>query len=185
MPFSLPNNFGAFVPTSNIWDVSEIYSTEVTSPEFKELLVRLYQNLNNMSLLLNIKDTGYYNNIEFVNSQAYYPNPNLNSSTTTYPALRQVYRKVIRMNPTFATLPNTGTIAIPHGLTPNSSWTFKRIYATASDTTGFNYIPIPYASPTLANNIEIRVDATNVYITTGSNRTNFNDVDIILEYIKS
>lgn len=184
MAFSGPSNYGAFIPTSNIWDVNEIYSTEVTTPAFKELLVRLYQNLNNMSLLINIKDTGYYVTDEFVNSQCYYPNPNLNSSTTTNPTLRQVYRKIIRMNPTFATLPNTGTIAIPHGLTPNSSWTFTRIYATASDTIGFNYIPIPYASPTLANNIEIRVDATNVYITTGSNRTNFNNVDIVLEYLK-
>jgi hypothetical protein len=185
MAFAGPNNIGAFVPTTNVWDVNEIYSTEVTSPQFKELLVRLYQNINNISLLLNIKDTGYYDTQEFVNSQCYYPNPNLTSQSTTTPTLRQVYRKVIRMNPTYATLPNAGTIAIPHGLTPNSSWTFKRIYGTASDTNGFNYLPLPYASTTLANNIELRVDSTNVYITTGSDRTNFNNVDIILEYIKN
>jgi hypothetical protein len=43
----MPNNtadYGMFIPTTQVWDVSEIYSTEVTSPAFKELLVRLYQN---------------------------------------------------------------------------------------------------------------------------------------------
>jgi hypothetical protein len=33
---------GIFVPTTNVWDVSQIYEIDVTSPQFKELLVRLY-----------------------------------------------------------------------------------------------------------------------------------------------
>ena len=50
---------GSFIPTTQVWDVNEIYSTEVTSPAFKELLVRLYQNINAQSLSLNSKDAGY------------------------------------------------------------------------------------------------------------------------------
>src|SRR5690606_40889986 len=65
-------NLGAFVPTTNIWDPSELYTLDI-QPEFRELLVRLYQNLNNMSLLLNLKDTGYYTLEEFLNSQAFFP----------------------------------------------------------------------------------------------------------------
>lgn len=183
MSFSGPNNFGAFIANTNVWDTNEIYSAQL-DPKLQELMVKLFQNLNDMALLVNIKDTGYYVDQEFVNSQAYYPNPNLSSTSSTSPTLRQVYRKVVRMNPTFSTLPNTGTIAIPHNLRPNSSWTFKCIYGTASDTVNFVYIPLPYASPTLANNIELSVDANFVYITTGSNRTNFNSVDIVLEYLK-
>ncbi len=173
-------NTGLFVLTSYVWDVSQLYDTEVTSPAFKELLVRLYQNLNRMSLALNVKDTGIYDIFEFVNGQQYFPNPAYSSATTTNPERRQVYRLVIN----FGALPNTGTKAVPHGLVPNAAWTFTRIYATASDTTGFNYIPIPYASPVLANAVELFVDAVNVNITTGSNRSNFNVCYVVLEYMK-
>ena len=176
-----PTNFGAFIPTTNIWDVSEIFEVDVTSPEFKELLVRMYQNLNNMALSINNRDAGYYITQEFVNGQTYFPNPAFNSSTATYPALRQVFRKVIN----FGALPNTAAKTVAHNITVNTGTTFTRIYANASDTTGFNYIPIPYASPTLANNIELSVNATNVTITTGSNRSNFNICYVVLEYIKT
>jgi len=176
-----PQQFGAFVPTTNVWDVTQIYSTDVNSPEFKELLVRLYQNLNLMANVVNVKDTGYYNTQAFVNGQQFFPDPNLSSSSSTTPVFRPVTRKVINYT---TALPNTGTATIPHGIAPNSSYTFTRIYATASDTTGKNYIPIPYASPTLANNIELKVDGTNVYIITGSNRSNFNITYIILEYLQ-
>jgi len=183
MAKSFPNQLGpgAFVPTTNIWDPTEIYSTEVTSPEFKELLVRLYQNLNNMSLLLNIKDTGYYVDQEFVNSQAFFADPTLSSTTPKSPELRQVFRKVIN----FGALPNTATKSVAHGINITSAFTFTRIYATASDTTGLTYLPIPYASSVAANIIELNVDSTNVNITTGSNRTNFNVTYVVLEFLKS
>jgi len=55
-----PQQVGSFVPTTNVWDPSEIYSVDVTSPRFKELLVRLYQNVNLIAVVLNTKDSGYY-----------------------------------------------------------------------------------------------------------------------------
>lgn len=172
---------GIFLPTTSVWDVNEIYSTEVTSPAFKELLVRLYQNLNNIAQALNVKDSAIYNTQEFVNGQLYFANPALSSTTSSVARMRQVVRKVIN----FGALPNTGTTAVAHGITVNSSTTFTRIYGTASDTAGSNYIPIPYASPTLANNIELKADATNVTIITGSNRTAFTVCYVVLEYLKS
>ncbi len=170
---------GALVPTTNIWDVQQLYELDVQSPEFKELLVRLYQNVNQISLLLNVKDTGYYSNSIFMCGQNWFPNPALNSGTSTLPDFRPVFRTVVN----FGALPNAGAKAVAHGLTVNAATSFTRIYAAASDPVGFNYIPIPYASPTLANNIEISVDANNVTITTGSNRTNFTICYVILEYI--
>jgi len=86
---------GLFVPTTNVWDVSEIYSLEGIKPEFKELLVRLYQNINNLSLALNLKDTGYYTEEEFVTGQVFFPNPSLSSTTQQTPTFRQTFRKVI------------------------------------------------------------------------------------------
>ncbi len=174
-------NVGMFVPTTNIWDVAQLQSMDVNSPEFKELLLRLYQNVNTIALVLNRKDSALYDTSEFVNGQTYFPNPAFNSSTGSVPAPRQVFRLVIN----FGALPNTTTKSVAHGLTITSAYTFTRIYATASDTSGLNYIPIPYASPTLANSIELKVSSTDVTIITGSNRSNFNICYVVLEYIKS
>jgi len=179
------NQYGSFVPTNFVWDIQQLQQIDVTSPEFKELLVRLYQNINLIALGLNIKDTGLYAiSNEVVNGQLWFPNPANTSSTAATPALRQVFRKLVN----FGALPDTATKSVPHGITCKTTTggtTFTRIYATASDTTNRVYIPIPYASPTLANNIEINVDATNVNITTGSNRSAFNVCYVILEYIQS
>lgn len=176
------SQFGSFVETNFTWEIQQIQTVEPGSPEFKELLVRLYQNIGKIALTLNIKDTGQYPTSEFVTGKQFFPNPANNSSTAANPALRQVLRKVINYT---TALPSTGTATIPHGITCTTATTFTSIKATASDKSGFNYIPIPYASPTLANNIELKLDATNVYIITGSNRSNFTQTYIELEYLQS
>lgn len=173
------NNYGAYVPTTNVWDPSEIYSTEVTSPAFKELLVRLYQNLNTMALVTNVKDSAMYVTQEFVTSGQYFANPNLNSTTAQAPSLRGVFRKVIN----FGALPNTATKSVAHGIAPTASYTFTRIYGCAT-TPSTSYIPLPYASPVLVDNIELWADGTNVNVKTGSNRTAYTVTYIVLEYIK-
>lgn len=189
-PTPQQNQVGAFVATSYIWDVARLHEIEVNSPEFKELLVRLYQNLANIANVLNIKDSGYYNTLEFVNGQLFFPNPNFDSQTSQTAIYRQVLRKVIN----FGALPNAGTKSVPHGITciafsvgppivPGT--TFTRIYATATDNTGLTYIPIPYASPTLANNIELNVDNTNVNITTAINYSNYTITLVVLEYLQT
>lgn len=174
---------GNFVNQTDVWDPSEVYDADVTKrDELTELLVRMYQNLNRMSLSLNLKDTGQYDVIQLVNSQVFFPNPNYTSKTATLPTWRQVLRKTFNIT---TALPNTGTLTIPHGIEITTMTTFTRIYGVANDTVGFNYIPLPYASPTLVNNIELRLDATNIYIITGSNRTNFTLTYIVTEFIQN
>ncbi len=174
--------YGAFAETNFIWDVQKLQTVDVQSPEFKELLVRLYQNVGKMATILNIKDTGQYQITELVNGQLYFSNPAYSSATAINPALRQVYRKVINYT---TALPNTGTATIAHGITCTTMTTFTRIYGVANDTTNKAYLPLPYASPTLANNIELKVDGTNVTIITGSNRTAFTITYIVLEYMQN
>jgi hypothetical protein len=180
---ALNNNatlYGSFVPTTFILDVSRLYQVDVTSPEFKELLVRLYQGLSSMLQDLNIKDTGYYVRQEFVNGQQYFPNPANNSSTSTAASMRQVFRTTVN----FGVLPNNATKSVAHNIPITAGFSFTRIYATASDTTGLTYIPIPFVD-TAGNNIELYVDATNVNIITTSNRTNYNICYVVIEYIKN
>ncbi len=170
---------GSFLPTTDVYDVASIYNIDITSDEFKLFLVRLRQSINNIAIVVNTCENGYYPLIEMINGQLFFPNPSLNSTTDSIP-----YRSVFRITINFGALPNTGTTSVAHGINFTSTYTATRIYGAATDTTGLNYIPLPYASPTAANNIELSVDGTNVNITTGSNRSNFNVSYVVLEYIK-
>jgi hypothetical protein len=174
-------NPGLFVPTTNIWDVQQLYSTDVNSDEFKELLVRLYQNINNISLALNLKDSGYYTIQEFLNGQVFFPNPALSSTTAQAPTYRQVFRTVVN----FGTLPNTASTSVAHNIDITSGYSFTRIYGAATNTGRTSFIPLPFASPTLNENIKLEVTNTNVVITTGIDRTAYTTCYVVVEYIKS
>lgn len=175
--------FGLFIPTNYIFDVQQLQQVDVNSPEFKELLVRLYQNINSMCIALNLKDSGYYNTQEFVNGQSWFPNPALTSASATTPTFRQVYRQVVN----FGTLPNAAAKAVLHNIPITIGYSFTRIYAVSSDKVALTYIPIPYVDVATAGaaDIQLDVNATQVVITTASNRTNYTVCYVILEYIKN
>lgn len=163
----------ALLPITYIWDVQAVREMDFNSAQFKELLVRMYQNINLITTTLNVKDTGFYDVQPYVTGQQFYPLPDTPN-----------FRPAMRLLVVTGQLPNAGTKSVPHGLTPTSAFTITKIYGAASDTTGKTYIPLPYASPTLANNIELYADATNVNIITGSDRTNFNTSIVVMEYIE-
>jgi len=168
---------GAFIPTTDIFDIKTV---DVKSPEFRELFIRLYQTVNDIANSLNIRDAGYYVQEEFVNGQVYFPNPSLSSTTAQTPTYRQVFRKVIN----FGALPNATTKSVAHGIATDANFTFTRIYGCASDTSGLVYIPLPYSSPTLTENVKVYADNTNVVVTTGDNKAAYTTTYIVLEYIK-
>jgi hypothetical protein len=172
----IPNqqiNTGSFVPTTNVWDVAAISDIDVNSSEFKELLVRLYQNVNNIALVLNTKDSAFYLTQEFSTSQLYF-NP--------------ISFSQLDLRPGFRILVNTGALAagaktVAHGLSPDVNWTFTFINGAASNTGTLIYYPLPFAGAA-GNNIEISVNDTNVLINNASGVT-FTDSYVILEYLKS
>jgi hypothetical protein len=174
------NTVGSFIPTTNTWDVSDVYQANLDE-KLEKLLVRLYQNLNIMSLNVNLKDTGYYNTQPFVNGQLFFPLPGVNSANASglVATYRQVFRKVIN----FGALPNAATKSVAHGIPFNAAFTTTRIYACSSDTTNLDYVPIPYASAT-NDNIELNLDGTNVNITTNSaSWVTFTITYVIIEYL--
>ena len=173
--------FGIFVPTTNVWDLSDIKDINVNSTEFKELLVRLYQNVNNIALALNVKDSAYYDTREFVTGGNFFVNPNATPEQNT------VYRPVYRMVIDFGALPNAaGTKSVPHNITCTTSTSFTKIYGVATKpTVPFSYIPLPYASSNAADIIELNADGTNVNVTVASNKSAYSLVYIILEYMQT
>jgi len=123
---------------------------------------------------VNTKASGLYLPQEIASFQQYFTSGNPMQN-------RDVYRKVID----FGALPNAGVQTVAHGITFDANSTLTHLYAAATDPVNLLYIPIPYASPTLANNIEISLDATNVIITTGSNRSAFTICYVVIEWLKN
>ena len=186
MPSSSSNvGSGQYISVSDIFDPRILTNPEVTSPEFIQFLIKLTQRINDIARAVNTKDTGFYVLTEFVNSQVFFPNPALSSTTAQAPTPRQVFRKVYNTG----ALANAGTVTIAHGITIDASVTFTRIYGAASDTgASKEYIPLPFinvSGAVAAGSIELRADATNIYITTTGNGTNFNVSYIVLEYLKN
>lgn len=167
---------GAFVPTTYIWNIEEIKTIDVNSDRFKELLVELYQNINMMQNVLNIKDSAYYDTNEFVNGQIFPPSPNASSSSVEAINRRQVFRKLID----FGALPNTATKTMAHNIDITAGYSFTRIYGTASDTTNLLYVPIPNAN----TDIRLSLSATNVIVTTSANYSTYDTTYIVVEYLK-
>lgn len=99
------------------------------------------------------------------------------------PNTRPIYRMVVD----FGALPNATTKSVAHNITFDSApTTFRatRIYGAATDPANRLFIPLPYASPTLNQNISVAVNATNVVVTTGINRTAYTNCTIVIEYAK-
>ena len=167
---------GLFVPTTQAWDISTVpMGEQLKGDELRELIVRLYQNLNTTALVVNRKESSYYPlNQDFITGAQYFPDP-----AGTSNVLRSVIRTVVNIG----ALPNTGVKNVAHNITFNSSSMLTRLYGAATDTTGLNYIPLPYASTVLANSVELSVNNANVVITTGSNRSNFNLCTVVIEYL--
>lgn len=167
---------GLYIGTTQVWDVARLYEIEVTSPEFKELLVRLYQQINKIATALNLKDTGIYFDQEIVNGQLFFP-----TDIADFSSGRMCYRTLVITGQ----LPVAGTISIPHNINVTAQTQWTRIYGAATKpTVAYSGIPLPYASPTLNQNISLNVDATNVNITTAIDYSAYTISYVILEYLK-
>ena len=165
------------LPTSEIYDVSDIQSMDVKSGEFKELIIRLVMNANRQNLAINSKDTAIYDVLETITGQTYFPAP-------TRTTQRAAYRKCfVVINPAGA-LVWPGVTTIPHGLTLNTALMITDLWGVAADPATNTYLKLPYASATLVNNIELNITGANIVITPGKDRTAFTKVYIVIEYLK-
>ncbi len=171
------NDTGLYIATTTVID--SINSSDELSSSLKQILVVLYQTVNNIALALNKKESGIYDLTEFVNGQGWF-DPNPNKGVNDQP--RSDFRKVYYLT----SLP-AGVTNITHlinGTTPlTAQYTFTKLYGMANNTSTFNYYPIPFASAGGATNIEIRANSTQIVITNNSGVV-FNSVYIIAEYLK-
>lgn len=144
-------------------------------PEQKDIKLRQY--FNQIASALNTKDSGIYDAVETITGQSFLPLfSNQTQANVTY---RTVFRKVID----FGALPAAGTKSVAHGIAIGSTYSATKIYGAAT-VPSTSLIPLPFASPTLANNIELNLDATNVNVIVGTNRSAYTRCFVVVEYIK-
>lgn len=161
------------IPISNVLDVSRVGNLKADSPEFKSFLTSLAENLNSIMLSINSKDIGIYDDNETITGQSYF-NDDSNEP-------RPGYRKRVVIGALGAI---AGTTSVAHDLDSTWSYEFTRIYGVATDPIGKKSLPIPYASATAADIIELSVDSTNVNITVGKDRSAFTITYVVLEYLE-
>ena len=165
------NDSSTLIYLTNTLDTSLVRTMDVKSEEFKTFLVSLIENINLIITAVNDKDNAIYSEFETLSGQKYFPlEKNIERATK---------RKVID----FGALPNSTTKTVAHGLDSTWGYIFTRIYCVASDTTGLTRLPIPYASSTSADIIELYVDSTNINIKTGKDRTSFDTTYVVIEYL--
>lgn len=166
-------NTGYFLPTNYSWNIQQVQSSSL-QPETKELLVQLYQNIGNICLALNAKDTAQYMPYEYVTGQQYY-NPANNNNP----------RPGFRVAIDFGALPNTTSKSVAHTIPFGPTYTFISISGAATDPVNLLAIPITFGSSTANESIKIVVDTTNITITTARDYSAYTRCMIVLEYIKN
>jgi len=141
--------------------------------EFKDILQR---EIKKVLTTVNTKIGGLYNPEEKSSFKQFFTRSNPQTQ-------RNVYRKTFDLVDL-----NGGSIAAgtalnwAHGITGLTELTEM---SGSALTSGGEYIPLPFSSPTLNRNIEIRLSSTNVYITTGAGIGPLDKCLVTAEYTKN
>lgn len=167
----------SYLPTNAL--TAFLSTAQVYPEEQSELLITLTDIQTETANAVNLREIGQYDLVEVLNGQFFFTVGDNNTK-------RLAYRKVfylVNANPLLPAIAIGATSTTAHGITGETF--FTRISATAV-TDVVDYRPIPYASATLVTDqIEIKVDATNITIINGATSQNLMKVIVVLEYLKS
>lgn len=141
----------------------------------------IVEQLKRISNAVNIREIGWFLDEELLSGKAFFPADSNFDRSGTSQIYRQVFRKVID----FGALPAVGTKGVPHGISVTDNFTLTFMCAAATDPVGLVSFPIPYAYPlALANAVALSMDATNVYITVGIDRSAFTRCLVTIEFLQ-
>lgn len=154
---------------------------DVVPEKWEDARPFLVEQLKRITNAVNIREIGWFLDEELLSGKSFIPGLNNVLNAGTSQQYRQILRKVID----FGTLPNAGVKTVAHNITVDNNFTLVSMWACATDSLAFLSLTIPYATPVALNqNIALNMDATNVIITTGTNRTNFTRCFVTCEYIQ-
>lgn len=93
---------------------------------------------------------------------------------------RNVYRKLV----VFGALPNATSKRVQHNIKFNNVTRMTRMFGASTNPSSIQFMPLPFSSPTLVNNVTLEADETDVIITTGVDLSNFTQTTVVLEFTK-
>lgn len=132
----------------------------------------LTEEMKKIANAVNIREIGWMLANQNLNGQQFIPSTGDN--------FRSVFRIVIDCG----ALPNATTKSVAHGLTVDANFSLIHLYGAATKATAtFASLPLPYASPTLNENIKINLDATNVNITTAIDYSAYTKTYATIEFL--
>lgn len=140
----------------------------------------IVEQLKRISNAVNIREIGWFLDEELLSGKAFIPGSTNPDDAGTSQVFRQVLRKVVD----FGALPAAGTKSVPHGISFTDNFTLVQMFAAATDPVALTAIPIPYASPTAANNIALDMDSTDVNITVGADQSAYTRCFVTIEYLQ-
>ena len=136
------------------------------TPKHEDLLLNLFDNFNQMVDIVNIKPIGIYADSIFPSAEKWYLN------TTGKP------QGVLFTTVDCGTLPNTGTVNIPHNIPITAGYKIIKFYGTATDPIGL-FTKSMVGDP----NINITIGPTNIIITTTTALGQYTESHLIIKYI--
>ena len=135
----------------------------------------LVEHLKKISNAVNYREIGFFLDEELLSGKAFIPGATVAGNPQRF---RSVLRKVID----FGALPNTGTKTVAHGITFDANFTLIDLWGASTDPVNFFAINLGHAAAA-PDQIELYMDATNIVVKTGSNRSAFTRTFIVVEYI--
>lgn len=162
MTFQPNNGFAPFLPTS-------IYLPD----DFGQMLLRLQAYLTEISLKVNDREIGFYQQTELLTGQTWFPEIGELISQQTF---RQVY--------VFGPIAQGAVLTIPTNIISPNGITFTHIYGTCN-TDAPDARPIPYVPAVQTNYIALKVVGPNIQIDNGTTAPNILNGIIVLEYLKN
>lgn len=130
----------------------------------------LVEQLRRIANGVNSREVGFFLEQEVLAGKQF-TRPAVISGTSEQ--FRTVFRKVID----FGALPNTGSQTQPHGLTFDSNFTLIDMYGAATD-------PSTEALPMPNVEIDLRMDTSDITITTTADYSGFTRSYVVIEYLK-
>lgn len=164
---------------------SQIFESYVpvydVAPEgLEDLKGFIVEQLKRHANAINLREIGFFLDQELLSGKAFIPGINEATNGGSSQQFRTVLRKVID----FGTLPNAGTKSVPHEITFDANFTLVQMFASATDPTNFLALPIPYDSAGGGDGIALFMNATNVVITTETNRSTYTRCFVVIEYMQ-
>ena len=138
--------------------------------DFHEVFDREFKKITDA---INTKEGALYLLQELATFQQYFNPNNVQENLNVY-----------RITVNFGALPNADTKRVSHGIAFDSNTRLTRMYGAATDTARLQYLPLPFSSPILINNVTLEADGDEILITTGTDYSNYTYVTVVMEYTK-